>query len=72
MRTGISNNRWHCEGCGVVLGKVRPAAGGGRYLDLWAPVVVMPRNPYVPGSFTFCCPCGHLCTWQGDAVNIRR
>lgn len=69
---GMYNNQWRCDGCGAVLGKVRQSATGGRYLDVWASVIVMPRNPYVPGSFMLACPCGHLTTWQGDAVNVRR
>lgn len=68
---GMRHNKWLCDGCGAVLGKVSPAADGGRLLDITAPVVVLPRNPYEPGSFTFCCPCGHLFTWKGDAMTVK-
>lgn len=67
------HNKWYCDGCGSVLGKMRPAANGGRFLDLiGSDTVVLPRDPVRPGVFSLACSCGFITAWSGEAVNIRR
>ena len=62
----------YCEACHADLGKMRPAAGGGVYLDGAAAAHGFWRNPEEPGCFMLVCRCGHETTWRGEAVTSRR